>query len=98
MCIIGCVYRKLAYVAVNVANVHYSVSVLEIGVYGCKGTECALGVCVLEIGVGGCNVRSMHYKVCVLEIVVCGCKYGECALYGLCTANYFMIQREKNRR
>ena len=34
------------YVAVNVGSVHYRVSVLEIGVCGCKCRECAIqGVC-----------------------------------------------------
>ena len=34
------------YVAANVGNVHYRVSLLEIGVCGCKCTESALwGVC-----------------------------------------------------
>ena len=36
MCIIGGVYWKLLYVAVNMGNVHCRMSVLEIGVCGCK--------------------------------------------------------------
>ena len=36
------------------------------------------------------NVGSVPSKVCVLEIGVCGCKFRECALYGLCTGNWFM--------
>ena len=42
VCIIGHVYWKLLYVAVNVGSVHYRVCVLEIGVCGCKCKECAL--------------------------------------------------------
>jgi len=42
VCIIGCVYWILVYVAVNIGDVFYRVSVLEIGVCGCKCMECAL--------------------------------------------------------
>ena len=42
MCLIGSVYWKLVYVAVNVGSVPSRVSVLEFGVCGCKGRVCAL--------------------------------------------------------
>ena len=46
VCIIGCLYWKLVYVAVNVGSVPNRVCVLEICVYGCKCEESGLyGVC-----------------------------------------------------
>ena len=39
-------YWKLVYVAVNIGSVSYRVCVLEIGVCGCKCSDCVLfGVC-----------------------------------------------------
>jgi len=42
VCLVGSVYWKLVYVAVNVGSVPCRVCVLEIGVCGCKFRQCAL--------------------------------------------------------
>ena len=50
MCLIGSVYWKLVYVAVNVGSVPYRMCVLEIGVCGCNCRECVLwGQCILSL-------------------------------------------------
>jgi len=42
VCLIGCVYWKLVYVAANVGSMSYRMCVLEIGVCGCICREYVL--------------------------------------------------------
>jgi len=42
VCLVGPVYWKLVYVAINVGSVSYRVYVLEIGLCGCKCRDFAL--------------------------------------------------------
>ena len=57
VCIIGCVYLKLVYVAVNVGSVHYRVCVLKMVLVAVNVGSVPYRVCVLEFGVCGCKCR-----------------------------------------
>jgi hypothetical protein len=57
VCIIGCVYWKLVYVAIYVWSVTYRDCVFRFGVFGCKCRQRPYRECVLEICVSGCKSR-----------------------------------------